>query len=129
MILDLMLWKYVSWLVFERFVRAARCVFICQIIQSIDEPLCRHLMQPDHCPDVWFALMLKCWLIEPIDRPKFIDLLSLLQQVCPVHKFSHKIICIIFSKAVLFSFITFVFWFLQRSLFIKIVSWTMLVGI
>jgi serine/threonine protein kinase len=56
-----------------------------EIMQTVDEPDYRRLEQPDRCPDDWYQLMLKCWAVEPADRPKFSEMfLVTLSQMKPV---------------------------------------------
>lgn len=56
-----------------------------QIMQAVDDPEFRRLVQPERCPDDWYKLMLRCWSAEPNDRPKFSELFLIsLTQVCCV---------------------------------------------
>ncbi|XP_059491025.1 activated Cdc42 kinase-like isoform X3 [Neocloeon triangulifer] len=54
-----------------------------QILEAIDEPSCQRLEQPDCCPRDYYGLMLKCWHHDPVMRPKFSDLISLLPECKP----------------------------------------------
>ena len=52
-----------------------------QILEAIDEPSYQRLEPPESCPKDYYSIMLKCWQHEPHNRPRFIDLMSLLPDV------------------------------------------------
>lgn len=52
-----------------------------QILEAIDEPNYQRLEPPESCPKDYYSIMLKCWQHEPHNRPRFIDLMSLLPEV------------------------------------------------
>lgn len=52
-----------------------------QILEAIDEPNYQRLEPPESCPKDYYSIMLKCWQHEPHNRPRFIDLMSLLPDV------------------------------------------------
>lgn len=54
-----------------------------QILEAIDEPNFQRLEQPDCCPKDYFALMQQCWQHDPLKRPKFSDLISVLPDLKP----------------------------------------------
>ena len=52
-----------------------------QILEAIDEPNFQRLEQPESCPKDYYSIMLKCWQHEPHNRPRFMDLITLLPEV------------------------------------------------
>ncbi|XP_046652229.1 activated Cdc42 kinase-like isoform X3 [Daphnia pulicaria] len=54
-----------------------------QILEAIDEPNYQRLEPPESCPKDYYSIMLKCWQHEPHNRPRFIDLMSLLPDCKP----------------------------------------------
>ena len=52
-----------------------------QILEAIDEPSYQRLEPPETCPKDYYNIMLKCWQHEPHNRPRFIDLMTLLPEV------------------------------------------------
>lgn len=52
-----------------------------QILEAIDEPNYQRLEPPEACPKDYYSIMLKCWQHEPHNRPRFMDLMSLLPDV------------------------------------------------
>ncbi|XP_074655851.1 activated Cdc42 kinase-like isoform X2 [Tubulanus polymorphus] len=54
-----------------------------QILDTIDEPNCQRLEQPDCCPKDYYEMMLKCWAHNPEERPAFADLMFRLPQLKP----------------------------------------------
>ena len=55
-----------------------------QILEAIDEPNFKRLEQPDCCPkDYYTLIMLKCWEHEPLNRPKFSEIIKILPDCKP----------------------------------------------
>lgn len=54
-----------------------------EIMQAVDAPNFQRLPQPPKCPEEWYATMNECWKHEPTERPRFADLVGVLQQMKP----------------------------------------------
>lgn len=54
-----------------------------QILESIDEPNFQRLEQPDCCPKDYYALMIKCWQHDPLKRPRFLEIYTMLPDLKP----------------------------------------------
>lgn len=54
-----------------------------QILEAIDKPNFQRLEQPDCCPKEYYQLMLKCWNHDPLKRPKFYEIYTILPDVKP----------------------------------------------
>lgn len=54
-----------------------------QILEAIDKPNFQRLEQPDCCPKEYYQLMLKCWHHDPLKRPKFCEIYSMLPDIKP----------------------------------------------
>ncbi len=65
-----------------------RAAFISPTIVSTNFSgwLLQRLEQPEHCPREYYTVMLKCWQHDANKRPSFENLLTLLPEVCNVHK-------------------------------------------
>lgn len=54
-----------------------------QILEAIDKPNFQRLEQPDCCPKEYYQLMLKCWNHDPLKRPKFYEIYTILPDIKP----------------------------------------------
>jgi activated CDC42 kinase 1 len=54
-----------------------------QILEAIDKPNFQRLEQPECCPKEFYNLMLKCWAHDPLKRPKFSEIYSILPEIKP----------------------------------------------
>lgn len=54
-----------------------------QILEAIDKPNFQRLEQPDCCPKEYYQLMIKCWQHDPLKRPKFCEIYSMLPDIKP----------------------------------------------
>lgn len=61
-----------------------------QILEAIDEPSYQRLEPPESCPKDYYSIMLKCWQHEPHNRPRFIDLMSLLPEVLYIQNYFER---------------------------------------
>lgn len=55
-----------------------------QILETIDEPNYHRLEKPDYCPEGYYTLMVKCWLHDPMKRPKFCEIVDVLPLMIPI---------------------------------------------
>lgn len=53
-------------------------------METIDEPNYNRLEKPEYCPEGYYTLMLKCWLHDPLKRPKFYDIVDVLPLITPI---------------------------------------------
>jgi len=54
-----------------------------QILEAVDEPNCRRLERPAHCPREHYAVMAQTWKHEPAQRPTFEQLVRTLEEARP----------------------------------------------
>lgn len=54
-----------------------------QILEAIDEPGGQRLERPIHCPHDFYNVMSDCWKHQPHERPKFSELVNMLQDAKP----------------------------------------------